>query len=247
MCGRYIFAKNRKDLLRRYGLDKDFDEHGSGMPVYSLPLFNIAPTLPMPVIVFENGRRVLKIMRWGLIAPWSEEPRMKLATINARVEGIATSPLYRGPFKNRRCLVPATGYYEWNGPAKARIPHCIQKCSHDIFSFAGIWERWQSKDKGQTIETFSVVTTPANKFVLTIHTRMPAILEERDEDRWLNPDTPIEECLALLNPYPFDDLCAHRASPVVNKAGIEGPELAAPIETAIADSAPAQLDFTTFT
>lgn len=244
MCGRYIFAKNRKDLLRRFGLDKDFDEHGAGMPVYSLPLFNIAPTHRMPVVVMENGRRVLRLMAWGLIPPWSDSPKMQSATFNARAEGIATSKLYRGPFTSRRCLVPSTGFYEWSGPAKARVPHCIQKGDGEIFSFAGVWERWHARDRTQSVESFSIVTTPANAFISAIHDRMPAILDEQDEARWLDPSTPIETCQALLKSYAVGDLRMHRVSSNVNKAGVEGPELAAPLAEEAAGSPPAQLDLT---
>ncbi|MCC6795631.1 MAG: SOS response-associated peptidase [Candidatus Hydrogenedentes bacterium] len=242
MCGRYIFAKNRKDLLRRFGLDKDFDEHGAGIPVYSLPLFNIAPTNRVPVIVMENGRRVLRLMAWGLIPPWSDSPKMQSATFNARAEGIATSRLYRGPFASRRCLVPSTGFYEWSGPAKVRVPHCIQKGDGEIFSFAGVWDRWQSRDRTQSLESFSIVTTAANAFVSAIHDRMPAILDEVDEARWLDPATPPDECLSLLKPYAAADLHMHRVSNAVNKAGVEGPELAAPVAKGLDETLPAQLN-----
>ncbi len=247
MCGRYIFAKNRKDLLRRYGLDKDFDEHGPGMPPYRLPLFNIAPTNRVPVVAFENGRRVLRMMAWGLIPPWSDVPKMQSSTFNARAESIATSRLYRGPFASRRCLVPSTGFYEWSGPTKARVPHCIHKSTGDILSFAGVWDCWKSRDQSQTVESFSIVTTSANAFVSAIHDRMPAILDEHDETLWLDPATPIEACIALLKPYPADDLRSHRVSNAVNKAGVEGPELAAPVPDAPVEGGTGQLDFTTLT
>lgn len=227
MCGRYVFAKRRKELLSRYGLDKEFDHHGRRMP--ELPLFNVNPSMFMPVVILENGEREWVSMHWGFIPFWSKDGKMVPHTNNARSEGVATSRMFKEALASRRCLVPATGFYEWQGPPKNRIPNHIHLTDADIFSFAGIWTEWVSKDRTITIPSFSIITIDSNEFMARIHERMPVILPRDAEDRWLDPATPLDEATAMLQQYPSNKMAAYRVSKKVNRAGVEGEDLIEPV------------------
>ncbi len=150
--------------------------------------------------------------------------------INARGESIAEKPAFRAAFKNRRCIVPADGFYEWQkGKAGQRQPYFISSADKEPFAFAGLWERWTSPE-GEAVESATIVTTDANDLILRLHDRMPAILEEKDYDLWLDPDVKDPKILQpLLKPYPSEQMKSYPVSTRVNKASYEAPDCIEPI------------------
>jgi len=191
--------------------------------------FNIAPTQEAPVIRAGPGGRELAMLRWGLVPAWARDLKVGTKMINARSEGIDAKPAFRDAVKARRCVVPATGFFEWQGEPGRKQPYAITVPEQPLFAFAGLWERWQPRG-GDPVETFTIVTTEANEAVARIHDRMPVILPLEAVDTWLT--APPAEALALLQPYagPVDLRAVGR---FVSNVNHEGPEC-------LADAAPQQ-------
>jgi len=166
-------------------------------------------------------------MQWGLIPSWSKEPRTKFSTINARAETITKSPAFRGPFQHRRCLVPASGFYEWRQTPKGKQPYCIQLKDGELFAFAGLYDIWCDSE-GNELYSYTIITTTPNDLVAPIHNRMPAILRRADEDAWLDKTTDRARLLSLLAPYPIEEMKAYIVSRAVNNPANEGAELMQP-------------------
>lgn len=161
--------------------------------------FNIAPTQPAPVVrAAASGGRELAMLRWGLVPAWAKALSVGTKMINARAEGVEAKPAFRAAVRERRCLVPATGFYEWKGAPGRKQPFAITLADRALFAFAGLWERW-SPPGAAPVETFTIVTTEANAQVAQIHDRMPVILPPDGEAAWLE-GAPLEAC-AMLRPY----------------------------------------------
>ncbi len=181
------------------------------------PSFNVAPTQAILVARCEEPRqRRLTLLRWGLVPFWSKGPDSRYSMINARADTIDSKPAYRAPFRKRRCLVAANGFYEWQRGATGKRPFFIGMADGSPFYMAGLWERWTGRD-GTIIESCAIVTTEANGCVSDIHDRMPAILPREDYDAWLDTDLDDPNVLkALLRPYPAEAMCAYPVSTRVN-------------------------------
>jgi putative SOS response-associated peptidase YedK len=161
--------------------------------------YNIAPTQAAPVVrVDAAGARESAMLRWGLVPPWAKDIAVGNRMINARSEGIEAKPTFREAVRERRCLVPATGFYEWKGVPGRKQPYAIGTADRPLFAFAGVWERFQPRG-GDPIETFAIVTTDAAPAVQPIHDRMPVIVRPEDEDAWLGGS--LDDARALLKPY----------------------------------------------
>jgi putative SOS response-associated peptidase YedK len=161
--------------------------------------YNIAPTQEAPVVrVGDAGAREAAMLRWGLVPAWAKDIGVGNRMINARAEGIEAKPAFREAMQSRRCLVPASGFYEWKGVPGRKQPYAIDTAERALFAFAGLWERWKPRN-GDPIETFTIVTTDAAPAVRPIHDRMPVIVRPQDEQTWLAG--PVEEARALLRPY----------------------------------------------
>lgn len=161
--------------------------------------FNIAPTQEAPVVrTAKDGGREVALLRWGLVPFWAKDLAVGNRMINARAEGVETKPAFRAAIQQRRCLVPATGFYEWRGEAGRKQPYAVTLPDRPMFAFAGLWERWKPTE-GEPVETFTIVTTDANETVAQIHDRMPVILAPEAEDKWLSAEP--AETRALLKPY----------------------------------------------
>lgn len=229
MCGRYTLIANAEAIRQLFGVQA-FDER------LVVPRYNIAPTQPIVVVRETPKGRELVPMRWGLIPWWARDPKGLPLMINARAEGIADRPAYRDPFKYRRCLVPATGFYEWQirerGPKQ---PYLATPDMMPLFAFAGLWETWHAAD-GSEIDTAAIVTTDANDRLRPVHDRMPVVLAPDDYETWLSGETPPEQAQALLRPTPEDFFQLRPVSTRVNSADNEGPELIA--EERIDESTP---------
>lgn len=194
MCGRYTLVATPADLVLDFSLI-----HAEWFP----PRYNIAPTQPIHIVRAEKGRRALALARWGLIPSWTRNVADLPLFFNARAETAPDKPAFRGPFRQRRCLIPATGFYEWAKMSGGRgQPYLIAAPSRRILAFAGLWDEY-ADDKGNIIDSAAILTTAANGDLAPIHDRMPVIINPNDHDRWLGLD-PVErrECEALMAPMP---------------------------------------------
>lgn len=213
MCGRFASKLTRQQLHDLYGIAAPGQPPGQLDPT---PRYNIAPTQIVPVVRLNSaGRRELALLRWGLIPFWSKDAKIAYRTFNARAETIATAPAFRAAFKKRRCLVPASGFYEWRKLDDGKQPYFIGLRDGAPFAFAGLWERW---DKGEApVETFSIITGEPNSLVAPLYDRMPVILDPDDYDAWLTAtDTAIPQ--AMLQPFPAQLMTAYSVSKRVNNA-----------------------------
>ncbi len=220
MCGRFVLIADPNVIQQSFNLDSTVD---------FAPRYNIAPTQYVPIITNEHPR-ALSLLRWGLIPSWAKEESIGNKLINARAEGIGDKPSFRSAIKRRRCLVPASGFYEWQkGDGKSKTPMYIHLKDADVFAFAGLWEVWHSLD-GSELRTFTIITTNANDFMQPIHDRMPVILHPSDYDQWLEPgDVPASVLQPLLRPYELAAMTAYAVSRAVNTPSIDDPQLIEPV------------------
>ena len=220
MCGRYGLTVDTSKLQERF-------ETSNTLPDVQ-PRFNIAPTQNLPVIV-RNSPNSMALMQWGLIPSWSKEPQVSYSTINARAENLLKSSVYRKPFQSQRCLVPASGFYEWQQTPSGKQPYYIHVQDTDVFAFAGLYDIWRDKH-GRELHSYTIITTTPNDLVATIHNRMPVILRRDDEDAWLDQEADQARLLSLLTPYPADEMSAYRVSTWVNSPSNDSPEALEPLE-----------------
>ncbi|NIQ03007.1 MAG: hypothetical protein GWM98_23640, partial [Nitrospinaceae bacterium] len=185
------------------------------------PRYNIAPTQEVPVVTAVNGPRELVVMKWGLVPPWSRDEKSGPRLINARAETLEQKPSFRGSFKNKRCLIPADGFMEWK-KNRNKIPFYITLKSGEPFAFAGLWAEWKGTDR--TLQTFTIITTPANALLQPLHDRMPLILAPRDYEAWLDPSTAPKDLRPLLVPFSADALRVVEISPKINSPHNDSPE-----------------------
>jgi putative SOS response-associated peptidase YedK len=220
MCARYSLTSSPQAVSRAFDCAASDD-----FP----PRYNIAPTQPVSIVRLDaKGERELRLVRWGLIPSWVKDPRAYGALINGRSETAAGKPSFRGPMRHRRCLIPATGYYEWTGGRGAKKPHLIKLKDQELFAMAGLWETWLGGD-GSEIETMAILTTEANGDVAPIHERMPVILERHNYDRWLDCSSgSATGVLDLLRPLPEGRVTATAVNPKIGDPAAEGPDLHQP-------------------
>ncbi len=177
MCGRYSITTNVEALRRLFGF--------KGGPDLQ-PRFNLAPSQSAPVVrLSAAGERELVMLRWGLIPSWAKDPAIGNRMINARAETLAEKPSFRAALRDRRCLVLADGFYEWQVQGSRKQPYFITLAEGLPFAMAGLWERWNDRAGGETVETFAIVTTEATQALQAIHERMPVILDHRGQESWL--------------------------------------------------------------
>ena len=190
------------------------------------PRYNIAPTQQILTVTNEDGDRVIKPMRWGLIPSWAKDGQTLPLNINARDDRMATGGFWRRPLRNQRCLVPADGYYEWAGPKSNRTPVFIRRKDERLFAFAGLYDTWRHPVTGELTRSCAIVTTDPNPSLKQIHPRMPAILGTEAEALWLDPLTHEPEPLkSLIHPFPEEELESYPVEKTVNRAKSQGPDL----------------------
>jgi putative SOS response-associated peptidase YedK len=218
MCGRYVLTTDLRDLQARF----DFD--GAGLAVR--PRYNVAPTQEaLTVVQGEDGARHGELMRWGLVPVWAKDPSVGSRMINARAETVGEKPAFRSAFKKRRCLVLASGFYEWRREGAKKTPMFIGLKSGEPFAFAGLWGGWKRPD-GEWLHSCTILTTAPNELMAPIHDRMPMILPREAEAGWLGPD--LQDPLALLGPYPADGMRTFAVSDLVNSPKHDRPECVLP-------------------
>jgi len=216
MCGRFQLSLKGKHISERFNVEV-FDE------MYS-PNFNCAPSQKLPVIT-NNDSSELSFFKWGLIPFWAKAPRIAYKLINTRAETIQEKPSFKQAFANRRCLIPANGFFEWRKSDK--MPFRIFLKSESLFAFAGIWEVWKDVEK-RPIYTFSIITTSPNKLMSSIHDRMPVILPIEHEEAWLKEEN-TASLQKLLVPFDATRMEAYAVSKKVNSPKNKGPEVVSPI------------------
>ena len=222
MCGRFTQTASPAVIAQQFDVAE---------PPLFTPRYNIAPSQPVAAIRIEPATttRQLVLLRWGLIPSWAKDPKIGHQCINAKAETVAEKPSFRAAFKTRRCLVIATGFYEWQVQGRSKQPMWIGLKSKQPFAFAGLWEQWQPPE-GEVIESCTILTTEPNELLRPIHNRMPVILSPTSYDQWLDPtvqDTvPLK---ALLRPYPGDELLAYPVSTLVNNPRHDAPDCLEPL------------------
>ncbi len=222
MCGRFTLIGQDQFLAREFGV--------SDIPLLS-PRYNIAPSQPVTAVRASSAGsgREIALLRWGLIPSWSKDPTIGNRLINARAETAQEKPSFRNAFRRHRCLIPASGFYEWQRQERGKQPFYIRMRDERLFAFAGLWERWEGPDEG-AIETCTILTTAANAVLAPIHDRMPVIIPPTSYSQWLDPALRDGEPLAsLLVPFPPDDMFAFPVSPRVNAPTVDDEGCIAPL------------------
>lgn len=222
MCGRFALLAPGEVIAATFELDT--------APEPLAARYNIAPTQPVLAVrqSSEGHGREAALFRWGLIPSWAKDIRMGARMINARSETVAEKPSFRAAFKRRRCLIPASGFYEWQKLGNKKQPVYIHPQGEELFAFAGLWETWQGAD-GSYLETCTVLTTTPNELMAPIHNRMPVIVEPADFDTWLYPQPDPSIGLHLLRPYAAEKMAHYPVSTTVNSPRNETPECIAPL------------------
>jgi putative SOS response-associated peptidase YedK len=230
MCGRFTYLMTWKEIHDLYaGLGMPVDAVGEGI-VEHPPRYNIAPTQPI-VVVFENrDRREARLMRWGLVPTWVKDPRDFSLVINARVETILEKPSFRGGLQHHRCLIPASGYYEWlTGPDGKKQPFYITPRDGGPLMLGGVYSTWLGAT-GEEIDTTAIITVPAGGDTRFVHERMPAMISRERMDDWLDiARIGPKEALGILGPVPEGMLDVTPVSTRVNSNRNDGADLIEPV------------------
>jgi putative SOS response-associated peptidase YedK len=225
MCGRYYRQADKQRIAEAMHAE---------VPFTVTPSYNIAPQTMQPVIRLdrETGNREAAMMRWGLLPYFAKDTKPSYSTVNARSETVTTGAIYREPLKKRRCLVPADAFYEWRAlDAKNKQPYAIALADLKTFAFAGLWDRWRNKATGETVESYTILTTDPNELITRerIHDRMPVILNPADYTRWLDPGDPARPPIDLLRPYPAERMTCWQVGKDVGNVRNDRPDLIDPM------------------
>lgn len=222
MCGRYGFSvKDAREVYSRFNTVNKLDDLS--------PRYNIAPGQMNPVIYQEDGNKIVR-MFWGLIPYWAKNQDMKYKTINARAESVNTAASYRKPLRFQRCLIPATGFFEWDKSRKPSQPYYFKMKDSSVFAFAGLYDIWKDPLTGKSLYSYTIITTEPNEIVGSIHNRMPVILHKEDEKNWLNPDvTEPVQLLPLLTPFESEMMQSHQVARSVNITAEDNEDLIKPL------------------
>lgn len=246
MCGRFVSARKRLELLEEFAVERD------AVAADRNPDYNVAPTKRIyAVLSHKPGRegeqdqpsadhpqRELRLLRWGLVPSWAKDVSGGSRMINARSETVAVKPAFRAAFARRRCLIPADGYYEWMTEGKVKQPFYIYRTDGGILAFAGIYELWRDKSVPDDHEqawywSASIITTDATDDIGRIHDRTPMVIAPDRWADWLDPANNEKELLhATMRPATLSDgggLTSHRVATTVNSVRNNGPELIEPL------------------
>ncbi len=223
MCGRFLLEPRDPQVVRSFfDLAEDADLGAR---------WNVAPTQEVPVLrLGSDGSRQFARLRWGLIPSWAKDAAMGQRMINARAETVAEKPSFRAAWKARRCLVPATGWYEWRQEGSRKQPWLLRRAGAAFTPMAGLWEEWKDPASARVLQSFTILTMAAEAALEDVHQRMPVVLEPGDFSRWL--ETPAEraaELKALLQPPAGRAWERFPVDARVNNPRMEGEACAAPL------------------
>jgi putative SOS response-associated peptidase YedK len=207
MCGRYQLSSQPKDVQLHFNV---------GSPVVFKQSYNITPSSYCPIVRLNNEKNEVALCYWGLIPSWAKDK--KITPINAKAETIREKPFFRMAYRHHRCIIPANGFYEWQGTKGHKQAFYFYPEGSDFFGFAGLWEIWERPDG--VIESFTIITTEANSIMAPIHERMPVILNHQDYAEWLHDGE-----YSLLKPFDAEGMGCHAISTKVNNPTHDGPEL----------------------
>jgi putative SOS response-associated peptidase YedK len=222
MCGRFTASFEFREIKVRFRLQND------------LPLlarrYNIAPLQEVPVIIQNGGVNQLKRMRWGLVPSWAPDRSIANRMINARAETISEKPSFRRLLERQRCLIPADGFYEWRREGNHKVPVWVHLKKKEPFAFAGLWDLWRDVE-GETLHTFTIITTVPNALLRRIHNRMPVIFDPLQGRQWLDPrlSTRNADIAAVLGPFPSELMESYDVSLLVNKPEFDSLDCINPI------------------
>jgi len=215
MCGRFAFYSPSEAAAALFGVSATLEVE---------PRYNIAPTQFIAAIRnADDDDRELVMLRWGLVPFWAKDPSIGNRMINARAETVAEKPAYRAAYKHRRCFVLADGFYEWRKAGDRKTPYYISLASGEPFALAGLWENWNDKQTGDSLQSATLITTAANDFMTPLHHRMPVILEATTAGEWLAGSNDLLDDVAAITP----PLQAWPVDRRVNNARNDGEELIA--------------------
>jgi putative SOS response-associated peptidase YedK len=225
MCGRYTLTDPDPLRIRaRFGLDES-------AKIEEEARYNIAPTDPVLAIRRdEQGGRVPGRLRWGLMPGRWAERSSGPPLINARAETLQRQPAFAESFRERRCLIPADGFYEWHDDERGKTPVWVSRPDGDLFAFAGVWAALPARDGSGDLHSCAIVTCEPNDLIRPIHDRMPVVLSPTHEAQWLEPDLPEGDLLSLLAPAPEELLVVREVIDAVNDVRQDGPHLLEPRE-----------------
>jgi len=224
MCCRYGLAQAYEELVRRFGL--------VSAECTLTPRYNVAPGQVIPVVVAAKDRELVP-MKWGLIPSWAKDEKIGYKMVNARSETVGEKPSFRVPFRKQRCLVLADAYYEWMQVPGSRNkrPFRFSLKNNEPFGFAGLWDKWIRPD-GNSIYSYTIITTDANEIARPVHHRMPVIIRVQDEDAWLDCSVSNTDRLSsILGPYPSSEMTSYEVSTFVNSPRNDSPDCMARLDS----------------
>ena len=219
MCGRYTLTKSIKTIKKHFEPIIVSCKHNER--------YNISPGQNSPIVTMKNDQQELRSMRWGLIPQWIKDLKTAKPLINARSETVHQKPSFKDSFHNSRCLIPADGFIEWKIHGKEKFPYYIFLHQKNIFSFAGIWAKWDKENR--PIHTYSIITTQANIKLAPIHQRMPVIIKSSDYKLWLTPQTNSKILHSLLMPFSSIKMSTYQVSKNINSYKNDSHDLLNPI------------------
>ncbi|MGX1262330.1 putative SOS response-associated peptidase YedK [Rossellomorea marisflavi] len=221
MCGRFSLTESVLELQQQFEFDLFADLQ---------PRFNIAPSQEVFSIISDGKKRRGGTLRWGLVPHWAKEAKIGYKMINARAEGIEEKPSFREPFRKKRCLIIADGFYEWKKVDDRKQPYRFVMKDRKPFAFAGLWETWKKGDA--PLHTCTIITTTPNAVTEDVHDRMPVILKRADYDRWLDPSNQAVHMLkSLLVPYPAEEMELYPVSELVNSPKNDVADVLSPLNS----------------
>jgi putative SOS response-associated peptidase YedK len=219
MCGRYALHAHPDVVALQFGLAE---------PPSFQPRYNISPGGEILVVRVAQNARVAQACRWGLVPHWAKDPSIGNKLANARAETLDEKPAFRDAFRRWRCLVPASGYYEWKTVAGMKQPWYLAPTAGELFALAGLTALWHGPQR--RVRSVSLITTAANELTASIHDRMPVIVAPEDYEAWLDPsNTGLGSLKRMVHPYPAQRMRAHAVSPRVNKPDLDDAALLAPL------------------
>lgn len=226
MCGRFTNRAKPEQIKSEFKV-------GNKNSVLFEPRFNIVPAQMIDVVFATETERILTQLKWGLVPSWSKEAPTSKGLINARAETITEKPSFREAFKSRRCIIPASGFYEWQKEGTgAKQPFYFYLKEKEVFGFAGLWEEWLDNQTGELLETCTIITTEANDVLKPVHDRMPVILKSENYDEWL--DATVKDTIRLqelLKPYVAKEMDSHAVSKRINYPDKNSPDLIEPLNS----------------
>jgi putative SOS response-associated peptidase YedK len=221
VCARITLTTTGTEIADLFGLSYDRSEEARRQR------YNVAPAQAIPVVRVVSGKRELADLKWGLVPHWADNPKAD-GFVNARAETVAQKPAFRDPFRRRRCLVPADGFFEWKHVGKKKQPYYFRKAGGGLLAYAAVWDTWNGPHG--PVETVAVLTVPANELVEPLHDRMPAIVPEGRFAAWLDPkETRADKLLPLLVPYPVEQMECWPVGDRVNATNADEPALLLPV------------------